>query len=339
MFHTLTLNPSLDYLLAADTLAPGTLNRAQSAQLFAGGKGINLALMLARLGQPARALGFFAGPTGRVLKELLAAEGLCEALLPLAQGATRINLKWETPETETELNAPGPAPDAEAMTALERQLAAIPPGDTLAAAGSLPAGLEADTYARLLAPLAARGVRCVLDTSGEPLAAGLAARPFLIKPNLAELAGLTGQGELAELVGQAAQGGRPAAAGDENATSPPGGLALPKGGLTPAAAAALQEAMQTARALGAQNVLVSLGSFGAALLAQSGAFFFQPAPAGRPVNTAGAGDSLLAGFLAGLARGESLPDALRLGVAAGSATAFSPWLADAETTERLLAGL
>lgn len=318
MFHTLTLNPSLDYLLTAHGLTPGALNRAQSARLFAGGKGINLALMLRRLGQPARALGFFAGPTGRVLRELLAAEGLCEELLPLAQGATRINLKWETPETETELNAPGPAPDADAMAALSRQLAAIPPGDTLAAAGSLPAGLSADTYARLLAPLAGRGVRCVLDTSGAPLAAGLAARPFLIKPNLAELA------ELAELAGQ----------GELTALAEPAAQMEP-----PAAAAALQAAMQTAQALGAQNVLVSLGGFGAALLAQSGEFFFQPAPAGRPVNTAGAGDSLLAGFLAGLARGESPSCALRLGVAAGSATAFSPWLADAETVERLLAGL
>lgn len=313
MFHTLTLNPSLDHLLFADGLTPGALNRARDSQLFAGGKGINVALMLRRLGQPARALGFFAGPTGRILKELLAAEGLSEALLPLEQGATRINLKWLAPAAETELNAPGPAPDAGAMAALEGQLAAIPPGDTLVAAGSLPAGLAADSYARLLAPLAGRGVRCVLDTSGDPLAAGLTARPWLIKPNLTELAELTGQTEPAKLTGQDAQIRRPAAL------------------------AALQNAMQAARALGAQNVLVSLGGFGAALLAESGELFFQPAPAGRPVSTAGAGDSLLAGFLAGLARGETLPAALRLGVAAGSATAFCPWLADAEAVEQLLA--
>lgn len=311
MFHTLTLNPSLDYLVFAKEFVPGALNRADSARLFAGGKGVNVALMLHRLGQPARALGFLAGETGRALQRMLAAEGLPEDFLFLPSGATRVNLKLETPAAATELNAPGPAPDPAALAALEAQLAAIPAGDTLIAAGSLPPGLAPDTCARLLAPCAARGVRCVLDTSGPALAAGLAARPWLIKPNLDELAELTGLAKK----GLADPAGAPGRAGPD--------------------LDALRAALRAAQRLGAQNVLASLGGQGAALLAETGEFFYQPAPAGRPVNPAGAGDSLLAGFLAGLARAAAPADALRLGVAAGSATAFCPWLAAAEDVQRL----
>lgn len=341
MFHTLTLNPSLDYFVTADSFAPGALNRAKDARLFAGGKGINVALMLQRLGVPARALGFLAGGTGRLLQSMLAAEGLKEEFVFLRTGMTRIDLKLETPAAETELNGPGPVPDSAAGAALEAQLAAIPAGDTLVAAGSLPPGLAAYTYARLLAPCAARGVRCVLDASGEALRAGLAARPWLIKPNLAELAGLLGmtEAESAALLA-AAPGEAGTAAPERNAAAPAAGdRAAPASGEDPAAgrlSPALQNAMCAAQGLGARNVLVSLGGRGAALLAESGELFFRPAPAGKPVNTAGAGDSLLAGFLAGLARGLDPAAALRLGVAAGSATAFSPWLAGAREVERLL---
>lgn len=312
MFHTLTLNPSLDYLVLAKDFVPGALNRADSARLFAGGKGVNVALMLHRLGQPARALGFLAGETGRALQRMLAAEGLPEDFLFLPSGATRINLKLETPAAATELNAPGPAPDPAGLAALEAQLAAIPAGDTLIAAGSLPPGLAPDTCARLLAPCAARGVRCVLDSSGPALAAGLAARPWLIKPNLDELAELTGLAKK----GAADTAGAPGQAGPD--------------------LGALRAALRAAQKLGAQNVLASLGGQGAALLTETGEFFYQPAPAGRPVNPAGAGDSLLAGFLAGLARAAAPADALRLGVAAGSATAFCPWLAEEKEVDHLL---
>lgn len=304
MTHTLTLNPSLDYWMEAPSLAPGVPQRARTAELFAGGKGINVALMLRRLGRPARALGFLAGPTGRLLRELLAAEGLSEAMLPLDEGFTRINLKLETPAGETELNGPGPAPRPAALAALAEQLRAVPQGDTLVAAGSLPPGLPPDAYARLLAGPAARGVRCVLDASGAALRAGLAARPWLIKPNRAELAELVGGDPLR-----------------------PGGRPVP---------AALPGAMRAAQRLGARNVLLSLGGQGAALLDEDGRLLFQPAASGRPVNTAGAGDSLLAGFLAELDRTGDPAQALRFGVAAGSATAFCPWLADAGQVEELL---
>ena len=170
-----------------------------------------------------------------------------------------------------------------------------------------------------------RSVRCVLDASGPALAAGLAARPWLIKPNLAELAELIGTAGLLDKT----------AAGQDKPSRPAG---LPAQDTAPAIEA-LEGAMRAAQGLGARNVLASLGGWGAALLAESGEFFFQPAPAGQPVNTAGAGDSLLAGFLAGLAGGGNPPKALRLGVAAGSATAFCPWLAQAQEVERQLAAL
>ncbi len=341
MFHTLTLNPSLDYLVFAKEFVPGALNRADSARLFAGGKGVNVALMLHRLGQPARALGFLAGETGRALQRMLAAEGLPEDFLFLPSGATRVNLKLETPAASTELNAPGPAPDPAALAALEAQLAAIPAGDTLIAAGSLPPGLAPDTCARLLAPCAARGVRCVLDTSGPALAAGLAARPWLIKPNLDELAELTGLAKKGAALWADDTPTPPppgteqkAAAGGEG-QEPPAARAFAGKAAGPGPFAPLRAALRAAQRLGAQNVLASLGGQGAALLTETGEFFYQPAPAGRPVNPAGAGDSLLAGFLAGLARAAAPADALRLGVAAGSATAFCPWLAAAEDVQRL----
>lgn len=334
MFHTLTLNPSLDYLMTADSFTPGGLNRARDARLFAGGKGINVALILRRLGADARALGFLAGGTGRLLLELLANEGLASEFVFLAAGFTRINLKLETPGSETELNGPGPAPDEAALAALEAQLAAIPAGDTLVAAGGLPPGLAPDLYARLLPPCAARGVRCVLDASGEALRAGLAARPWLIKPNWSELAGLLGlpEGEVPKTEALL----RPEAAGGDNGPAAGGKIPYAAGQQAQPPFSALQGAMRAAQKLGARNVLLSLGGKGAALLTETGEFFFQPAPAGRPVNTAGAGDSLLAGFLAGLARGLDPAAALRLGAAAGSATAFCPWLAGAEQVEALL---
>lgn len=291
MIYTVTLNPSLDYTVELERLHPGALNRAQAEKLRPGGKGINVALMLSQLGQPVRALAFAAGHTGQMLAGQLAEAGLPAELLWARDGMTRINVKIMA-GAETEINGRGPVLGPVDIQRLISRLGKLEAGDWMVLAGNLPAGLPADSYARLLEPLTARGVRAVVDAEGESLVAALAARPFLIKPNRPELEALAKR-----------------------------------------ALSTREDLLDAARMLqerGASNVLVSLGGEGAALLTETGQSLFCPAPQGAVQSTVGAGDSMVAGFLAGWITSGRWPDALRMGVAAGSASAFSPWIARKE---------
>lgn len=291
MICTVTLNPSLDYTVELNDLHIGAVNRTFKEKLRPGGKGINVALMLNRLGQPVRALAFAAGYTGHMLAGQLADAGLPAELLWAREGMTRINVKIEA-GAETEINGRGPALKPADLVQLASRLAVLGEGDWVVLAGSLPAGLPPNTYARLLAPLAARGVKAVVDAEGQALAAALEARPFLVKPNRQELEALAG---------------RP----------------LPT----------RQEVLEAARQLqdrGAVNVLVSLGAQGALLLTGEGQSLFRDAPQGAVLGTVGAGDAMVAGFLTGWLTTGQWENALALGMAAGSATAFSPWLAKRE---------
>lgn len=299
MIYTLTLNPALDYIVRLPVIREGQTNRAVSTELQFGGKGVNVSLVLSELGVENTALGFAAGFTGAALTAYLTERGICADFIPLPEGLTRINVKLKTPEgahSETEINASGPAIPSECMEALYQRLDTLTEGDTLVLAGSIPSSLSKDIYRNLMERLAGRGIRFAVDAEGALLTETLPYRPFLIKPNRAELEGITGRSLTTE----------------EDLKE---------------AAAALQRA-------GATNVLVSLGGEGALLLDENGAYHRADALPIIPVNTVGAGDSTVAGFLAGADRGYGY--ALRLAMACGGATAASEGLATGDKIQALL---
>ena len=298
MIYTLTLNPAIDYVVQLGTpLTPGAINRSREEAYQFGGKGINVSNVLRALGMDTTALGFIAGFTGKALEEGLRDMGLATRLILLESGYTRVNVKVKGGE-ETEINGAGPVIRREDMETLYAQLDTLEKEDVLVLSGSVPGSLPADTYGQLLARVAEKQVLCVVDAAGEQLKNALPYRPFLIKPNLPELQALLGR----EL---------------DSDTS------------IIAAAARLQE-------MGARNVLVSLGGDGALLLEECGQVHRSRCPAGRVANSVGAGDSMVAGFLTGWLRAKDMDYALRLGIAAGSATAFSLGLATAEEIQRLM---
>ena len=295
MIYTLTLNPALDYIVYPRSLTPGKTNRSAGEKLYFGGKGINVSTVLAELGVKSVALGFVGGFTGEALDNAVKKRGITTDFVRLKDGMTRINIKLKG-DDETEINAAGPTVLPDEMNALFVKLDRLHAGDTLVLAGSVPGSLSGNLYAEILARLAGRGIRFVVDAAGKLLTNTLPYRPFLIKPN---------RDELEEIAG------RPLASDSE-----------------------LAAAAETLRKAGAVNVLVSLGGDGAMLVDESGNVHRQTAPSGKAVNTVGAGDSMVAGFLAGLENGYNA--ALTLAVAAGNATAFSDDLATGDQIAALL---
>lgn len=286
MIYTVTLNPSLDYFALCQTFNIGKTNRTHSEQILPGGKGLNVSILLSRLGEPNTALGFAGGFTGRELIRLLEAEKMnCEFLETL--GNTRLNLKLGGKEI-TEFNASGVFLEEKDILLLEEKLCRLNGGDWLCLSGSIPKGANPNIYLRL-ALCAKFGVRVVVDAVGEALLLALKAKPFLIKPNIDELSDLFDT---------------------EIKTKEEIEVYAKK----------LQE-------MGAQNVLVSLGEGGAMLLDMNGRTHFEAAPKGNAINTVGAGDSMIAGFIHRYNETEDFADSLKFAVAAGSATAFSHWLA------------
>ncbi len=294
MIYTVTFNPALDYYVYPERLRPGVTNRSQREELRFGGKGINVSVVLKELGIPNTAIGFIAGFTGKELERQLQEAGLTADLIPLATGTTRINIKIQGIE-ETEINAQGPAIDKAALRQFWERLEALKEGDTLVLAGSIPPSLPAELYEQIAKRLQGKGIRLAVDAAGESLKSVLPYRPFLIKPNLQELEELAG---------------RP----------------LPT-------RAEQQAAAEELRKMGACSVLVSLGAEGAFLVDEEDCLC-QKAVAGRALNTVGAGDSMVAGFLAALHQGRAT--ALKWGVAAGCATAFSGTLAKKDEILKVL---
>ena len=301
MIYTVTFNPAIDYVVQLDSpLEIGGVNRASAEHCVLGGKGINVSGVLTELGCGNVALGFVAGETGAWLERGLAARGQRTDFIRLDSGMTRINVKIKGAE-ETELNGAGPQITPEAMEQLYRKLDALLPGDVLVLAGSIPACLPQDTYQQILTRLKGKGVRTAVDATGQLLMNVLPYRPFLIKPNHHELAELLGR----ELYGD-------------------------------------QEIAGAARVLqqkGARNVLVSMAGEGALLLDEDGRVHRIGTPQGRVVNSVGAGDSMLAGFMAGYLDSGCYDYALRLGTACGSATAFCLGLAQRPQIEQMLTQL
>lgn len=297
MIYTVTLNPSIDCVMELDGIARGRVNRARTQAVHCGGKGVNVSLLLTRLGVENTALGFAAGFTGEAFGRELVRQGVRADFLRLPEGLTRINVKLRD-GTETEINGPGPCPDAASLAALRERLASLGPDDTLVLAGSLPAGLPDNTYETFLALTQRRGVRAVVDTSGKALRRTLPYRPFLIKPNLAELEGLFG--------------------------------------ISCAARPQMEQCARRLQREGARSVLVSLAGDGAFLLDETGKSHFATAPRGVVRNSVGAGDAMVAGFLTGWQRTGDYAAALRWGIAAGSATAFTTGIAQKEDVLRFL---
>ncbi len=290
MIATVTFNPSLDYILKVKDFQPGATNRAYEERLYPGGKGVNVSIMLRHLGFETTCLGFCAGFTGEEIKRRLKQIGCGADFLPLAHGTSRINVKLKS-DTETEINAAGP-PITDADTAkLMEKISNLQTGDVLVLAGSIPPSLPDSLYEQILRQMRKSGVKIVVDATGELLRKTLASHPFLIKPNRAELS---------ELVQKPLK--------DERE---------------------IIEAATQLQKQGAQNVLVSLGGDGCVLVDEKGHVSAAKAPKGKVVNTVGSGVSMVAGFLAGYLQsgGDSLC-ALRMGLAAGSASAFEDWLAD-----------
>lgn len=297
MIFTVTFNPSLDYIVRVDEMRLGTINRTNYEQLLPGGKGINVSIVLGNLGHPSRALGFSAGVTGVALEKLLADTGVDADLVHVKAGFTRINAKVKAIE-ETELNGQGPRIAPEDVDALFSKLDVLGQDDTLVISGSVPNTLPSDMYEQVMERLAGRGVRIVVDAERDLLTRVLPYRPFLVKPNNYELGDIFG-------------------------------VTLKTRDEVVPYARRMQE-------MGAQNVLVSMAGEGGVLVAADGQVYQSPAAKGTVVNSVGAGDSCVAGFLAGLMETGSYQTAFRMGLAAGSASAFSDHLATRPEVEDLM---
>ncbi len=291
MIYTVTFNPSLDYVVTVPDFQLGKTNRTTQERLYPGGKGVNVSIVLKNLGMESTALGFRGGFTGAEIQRQLEEMDICADLIPLEQGIARINFKLQNVEG-TEINGMGPVIPPEQVEALLQKLDGLEPGDVLVLAGSIPASMPPDIYRDILRRLEGKGVLTVVDATRELLVRVLPYHPFLIKPNNHEL------GEIF-------------------------GVELESRESVVPYARQLQQ-------MGARNVLVSMAGQGAVLVAEDGQVIASEAPRGVLVNGVGAGDSMVAGFLAGWLAAHSYGEAFRLGVAAGSASAFSEYLASRE---------
>lgn len=296
MIYTVTFNPSLDYVVSVSDFATGKTNRADSERLFPGGKGLNVSMTLANLGIESRALGFAAGFTGAEIMRRIGETGAKPDFIWIEDGTSRINVKLNSIEG-TEINGKGPAIGASELSGLMEKLKDLRDGDVLALAGSIPDSVPDDVYSRIMERLNGKNVKVVVDASGKLLANALPLCPFLVKPN---------HHELGELFGVSLSDRR---------------------SVVPYAV--------RMREMGAENVLVSMAGQGAVLAAADGKAYGLPAPAGTTACAVGAGDSMVAGFLAGWLEKKDYGHAFCMGVAAGSACAFSEWLATKSQIEAL----
>ena len=296
MIYTVTFNPAIDYIVHTGTMQVGQVNRSQGEELYFGGKGINVSFVLHELGLPSKALGFVAGFTGAAIEAGIQEQGIATDFVHLDSGFSRINVKIKSGE-ETELNGQGPNISEAAVAELFEKLNQLQDGDVLILAGSIPNTMPADSYEKILAHISDKKIKVVVDATKDLLLKVLPYHPFLIKPN---------NHELGELFGVTLH------SIEEIATY----------------AKKLQE-------MGAQNVLISMAGDGALLIDETGKQHVCGVCKGTVKNSVGAGDSMVAGFVAGSMHGD-YEAALKLGTAAGGATAFSEGLAQRAEIERLL---
>ncbi len=293
MIYTVTFNPALDYIVHPEgEIVQGQINRSLKEEFYYGGKGINVSLVLNSLGVDSIALGFIAGFTGLAIERGIRRKGIQTDFIMLESGISRINVKIRQ-ERETAINSAGPRPGNDDVKAFIRKLEVLQDDDYIVLAGSVPSNMHDDIYERIMRKLADRNVNTVVDAEGELLMKTLPLNPFLIKPNRDELGRLY----------------------DTEIKSD-------------------DEIVKYAKKLqkeGARNVLVSKGAEGAVLIPEEGKVKSIGVPEGRVINTVGAGDSMVAGFLAGYMKNANMAKALNLATAAASATAISEGLGEKST--------
>ena len=297
MIYTVTFNPAIDYVMRLKTFNAGEVNRSDSEEIYFGGKGINVSVILKELGFKSAALGFLAGFTGEAIEKGVESQGIKADFVKLKGGNSRINVKIKA-ECETDLNGQGPAIDDAAIEELFEKLDRLESGDVLVLAGSIPNTLPENIYERILERLSGRGIHFVVDATRDLLVNVLKYKPFLIKPNNYEL------GEIF-------------------------GIELKTNDDIIKYAKELQK-------MGAVNVLVSMAGDGSILVDENGEVHVMGVPKGNVLNSVGAGDSMVAGFVAGYMSKRDYEYALKLGTASGSATAFSAGLAERKEIEKLM---
>ena len=298
MIYTVTFNPSLDYIVRLDSFTAGAINRVNFEQVLGGGKGINVSIVLGNLGQISTALGFISGFTGREIERQLDEFGVEHDFVQLDKGFSRINVKVKA-DTETEINGQGPDISEIKREELFAQLDQLQQGDTRGRAGSIPKTLPDDIYEKIMARLDGRGIRIIVDAEKKLLLNVLKYHPFLVKPNNHELGDMFG--------------------------------------VTLTTSEEIVTYAKKLQNMGATNVLISMAGDGAILVTADGDVYQCPAPKGKLVNSVGAGDSMVAGFLTGFIESNGdFEKAFHMGVATGSASAFSEHLATRPEVEALL---
>lgn len=297
MIYTVTFNPALDYLMYVSELQSDDINRTEKEQLFYGGKGINVSVILTRLGVKNKALGFLAGFSGHQIENMLNADGIENDFVYLKKGYTRINVKIKS-KKETDINACGPEITDDGIRELFKKIENLENGDCLVLAGSIPKSLPDNIYEKIIEKLNGRGIDFVVDATGDLLKNVLKYKPFMIKPNHHELGEIFST-EIKTL-------------GD------------------------IKKYGKMLQDMGARNVLVSRGKDGAALLDENGNIHTMGNVPGKITSSVGCGDSMVAGFIAGYCKTKDYAYALKLGSACGNATAFSSNLATKEEIEKML---
>lgn len=288
MIYTVTFNPALDYIVTMDELKTGEINRTKSEQILAGGKGLNVSMVLKNLGVESTALGFVAGFTGKEIEDRLNDFGCITDFIHISEGMSRINVKVMA-DVETEINGAGPVIGKENLDKLYDKLTKLQEGDMLVLAGSIPNTLPDSIYSDIMEKLSSKGIRFVVDATGDLLLKVLKYKPFLIKPN---------KHELAQMYNVKIE--------------------------------TREDIIKYAKKLredGAVNVLISMGGEGAILIDEHGNVYESSAPEGVVINSVGAGDSMVAGFIAGYTEKKDYTHGFKMGIAAGSASAFSKYLA------------
>ena len=291
MIYTITFNPALDYIMVVPSCRNGEVNRTESEKIMAGGKGINVSIVLNNMGVENTALGFISGFTGGAIENILADMNCKTDFIKLDNGFSRINVKIKS-DTETEINGQGPDISDDAVKKLYEKLDSLNDGDTLVLAGSIPSSLSDSIYCEIMDYLKDKKLNIVVDATKDLLVNVLKYKPFLVKPNNHEI------GEIF-------------------------GVELKTRSEVVPYAKKMQE-------MGAKNVLVSMAGEGAVFVGENGEVYESEAPKGKLVNSTGAGDSMVAGFLAGYMEKQDFMYALKMGLSAGSASAFSENLATKE---------